>query len=61
MNDECSYLSFLLYFSPKFGLYKMKPVTHHYTHTTNSLVIKVRIQNVNTMIFLMEEHFELDF
>ena len=44
-----------------FGLYKIKLVTHHYTHTTNSLVIKVRIQNVNTMIFLMEEHFELDF
>ena len=40
----------------------MKPVTHHYnTHFTNSLVIKVRIQNVNIMIFLMEEHFELDF
>ena len=38
--------------SASFGLYKMKPVTHHYTHITNSLVIKVRIQNVNTIIFL---------
>ena len=33
----------------------MKPVdTPLHTHTTNSLVIKVRIQNVNTMIFLMD-------